>query len=83
MEYEIDQMVYLSTANLNMEQKTPKLTPRFIGPFKIIETVDKNVFKLELPPTWKIKNSFHVSKLKQAYLNDDEKFPLRKQENAP
>ena len=29
-----------------------KLQPRARGPFKIIETVDKNVFKLELPPTW-------------------------------
>lgn len=36
------------------------------------------MFKLELPPTWKIKNSFHVSKLKKDHLNDNEKL-LRKQ----
>jgi len=60
-----------------------KLQPRARGPFKIIEAVDKNVFRLELPPTWKINNSFHVSKLKLAYLNDDDKFPLRKSEVPP
>jgi len=65
VEYEVGQMVYLSTTNLNMKSQTPKLTPRFIGPFKIIQKVGKVAYKLEFPNSIKIHPVVHVSKLRK------------------
>jgi len=50
-------MVYLSTTNLNMEQKTPKL--------KIIERIGKVAYKLELPNNIKIHPVVYVWKLRK------------------
>ena len=78
-----DYVMIMSDHIQQLNSGVNKLRPRARGLFKIIETVGKNVLKLELPPTWKITNLFHVSKLKQAHLNDNEKFPLRQQGTPP
>ena len=44
--------------------KVVKLSPRYYGPFQIIERVNDLTFRLDLPSTWKIHNAFHVSLLK-------------------
>ena len=41
-----------------------KLYPKFIGPFEIVEEVNKVAYKLALPPTMTIHDVFHVSLLK-------------------
>jgi hypothetical protein len=49
---------------------TPKLLPRWVGPYKIIKLITGEIsqlltaVKLELPPHWKIHNTFHVSRVK-------------------
>ncbi|XP_021991867.1 uncharacterized protein LOC110888659 [Helianthus annuus] len=46
--------------------KRGKLSPRFIGPFKIIERVGKVAYRLELPEELSgIHGTFHVSQLRK------------------
>ncbi|XP_035840149.1 uncharacterized protein LOC118487422 [Helianthus annuus] len=47
-------------------RKRGKLSPRFIGPFKIIERVGKVAYRLELPEELSgIHGTFHVSQLRK------------------
>ena len=41
-----------------------KLAPRFYGPFKIIQKINDNAFRLDIPSHWRIHNSFHISLLR-------------------
>ena len=46
--------------------KNGKLSPRFIGPYEVIEKVGPVAYRLALPPDLeKIHNAFHVSMLKR------------------
>jgi len=43
-----------------------KLTPRFIGPFKILQRVGPIAYKVDLPPQLaKVHDVFHVSLLRK------------------
>ena len=60
----IGQYVKLSTKNLaNRAKGTPKLHPKFIGPFQITERIGETAYKLLLPEDMRIHNIFHVSLL--------------------
>jgi hypothetical protein len=42
------------------ELRKSKLMPRADGPFKIIEKINNNVYKLELPPEFEVSPTFNI-----------------------
>ncbi|KAF8675176.1 hypothetical protein AX14_005177 [Amanita brunnescens Koide BX004] len=65
--YKLGDQVYLDAANIKTTRTSKKLDAKFHGPFKVLEAVGKSAYKLELPLTWTIHNTFHKSKLKLAH----------------
>lgn len=81
-EFEVGDLVYLSTKNLSVPKgRARKLVPRFIGPYKVLESIPSTSnYVLELPPELKnrrIHPKFHVSLLRRHEANDDALFPRR------
>ena len=65
--------------------KKNKLSPRFVGPFEILDKIGSTVYRVALPPALsKIHNVFHISNLRK-YIPDSKHVikyePLRIQEN--
>ncbi|CAM8999660.1 unnamed protein product [Rhodiola kirilowii] len=67
-EFNIGDYVYLKLQpykQQSLKTNAPhKLSPRFYGPFRIIDRIGAVAYKLELPPEAAIHNVFHVSQLK-------------------
>jgi hypothetical protein len=62
--------VLLSTKHINLRMPgSPKLLPKFIGPFPIIHRISDVAYRIKLPDSLPIHNVFHVSLLK-AYFTD-------------
>jgi hypothetical protein len=61
--------VYLKISSMKGVKRfgvTGKLSPRYIGPFPILEKCEKVAYKLELPPSLAgVHDIFHVSQLKK------------------
>ncbi|WVZ84693.1 hypothetical protein U9M48_031689 [Paspalum notatum var. saurae] len=53
-----------------------KLIPRADGPFKIIEKINDNAYKLELPPEFGVSPTFNIADLKP-YLGEEDELESR------
>ncbi len=65
-EYAPGQWVWLSTRDLRLRLPCRKLSPRYVGLFKISTQITPVSFRLELPSNYRISPTFHVSLLKSA-----------------
>ena len=50
--------------------------PRADGPFKVLEKINENAYKLDLPAEFRVSPTFNVADLKP-YLGDDDEMPSR------
>ncbi|KAI2668509.1 Transposon Tf2-8 polyprotein [Labeo rohita] len=62
--YQPGDQVWLSTRDLCLRLPYRKLSPCYIGPFKILRQINDVTFQLQLPPRYRIHPTFHVSLLK-------------------
>ncbi len=62
--YAPGQWVWLSTRDLRLRLPCKKLSPRYVGPFKIICQITPVSFRLALPANYRISLTFHISLLK-------------------
>jgi len=55
--------VWLKGTHLHTSHPTPKLRPKRFGPFEITEQLSSVTYRLNLPPSWKLHNTFHTTLL--------------------
>ena len=58
------------------ELRKSKLMPRAAGPFKVLEKINDNAYKLELPPDFGVSPTFNISDLR-LYLGEEDEMPSR------
>ncbi|GJT11474.1 putative reverse transcriptase domain, ribonuclease H-like domain, aspartic peptidase domain protein [Tanacetum coccineum] len=80
MKFDVGNMVMLKVSpwkGVIRFGKRGKLSPRYVGPFKIIERIGLVAYRLELPEKLcSIHNTFHVSNLKKCLADENLVIPL-------
>ena len=62
--------VWLEGQNLKCSLPNPKFATKQEGPFTFIEVLSPVTYKLQLPQSWKILNTFHASLLSPYHKNE-------------
>jgi hypothetical protein len=81
LSFEVGDFIYLKVSpmrGLRRFKVRGKLTPRFIGPFKILEKRGEVAYQLELPSQLSdVHDVFHVSQLKKCLRVPEEQIPMK------
>ena len=73
--FKVGDKVRLLAKDIKIHQKSPKLGPRYLGPFTILERIGDLDYRLELPTSLKINPVFHVDRLAPWHDNGLDKPP--------
>jgi len=73
-------MVWLLPSNIRTTRPCKKLDYKKMGPFKILAKIGGSTYKLNLPPSMRIYNTFHISLLQ---LYNDDKLPTQRTQPPP
>ena len=80
VEYAVGDMVYLKIQPYRLKslatRVNKKLSPRYYGPFEVVEKVGKVAYKLLLPLDSRVHPIFHVSLLKKCIAENVVSQPL-------
>ena len=80
IEFQVGDHVFLKvspTRGVVRFTKRGKLIPRYVGPFEILERIDKLAYRLALPPRLSgVHNVFHVSQLRRYVFDSDHVIPM-------
>ena len=60
--------------SLKNTKKDNKLSPKYYGPYKVLQKIGSMAYKLELPASSRVHLVFHVSCLKKVV---DDKLPIQ------
>ena len=82
IQYQPNDLVYLSTKNLTLPKgRAKKLLPRFIGPYKVLKVMnDSSNVTIESPQELKdrrISPTFHTNLVRPYVKNNNKSFPRR------
>ncbi|XP_054797131.1 uncharacterized protein LOC129302343 [Prosopis cineraria] len=64
------------------KQPNTKLSPRADGPFKIVQRINNNAYKVKLPDSYGVSATFNVADL-SPYIDEDDKFDSRVSSSQP
>ena len=62
-EYAVGDLVLLSSKNLRLPVPKKKMGLKYVGPFRILDAVGSQAYRLALPKQYRVHNVFHVSLL--------------------
>ena len=65
VQFAVGDSVLLSTQNVRLKGIPRKLQWKFCGPYKVLEKIGTQAYRLKLHDSWRIHPVFHVSLLKQ------------------